>query len=300
MSTESTERLKLDDELRGVLASIAANPKAKLFRHDRDVARAVLRGESIVRRPTESGLLAAERELLRVHRASLALLLRHAALRALDEAKGPDSKFLIDFPVWDRERILREVRGLRATGATHLSDAGFTQPASLDEALALAKSALMLEDHLSPLICITGVLTLRGRPDLAKSALLRARRARPGDPGDHYMLDNLGFAEAEVENNGEAMKYFLAAAQSEPFRAVYWARAFIESIVVGDSSVALRSSAVLDDLPEPTLYPLDWVRRDFELWDPHPSQREVAKTTARSLEKRLAGPSRSLVESLLE
>lgn len=80
------EDWNVDPELEQLLREVAADPRATLLRIARPQAIRSVYESSIVARESATGLLAAERQLLRVHREELARLLRRACVMLIFES----------------------------------------------------------------------------------------------------------------------------------------------------------------------------------------------------------------------
>lgn len=297
----TNELRQLDGNLRDILESIARHPKARLFRRDRDITAAAQRGEPIVRRPTEPRLIAAERELLRVHRASVALLLRQVSGACL-KAASVDT-VTVYFPSATTTRSQWQKSRLR-TGdsfSNTIPESLFAPDSfSAQQTRSLAGLALQFEDHAHAWSHLGCSFLVEDRPSRAQSISNQVLERSWAAPDEHFLRQHLACSYSELGDYASAAHHYVRAAELLPSSTRTWCRALGHSLLASDKSTALRCDQQLRARPSPDLdAAVSVVGRELGKGASHPALKE-AKATLRAIEDTLGTNSRSLLDVLFK
>ena len=251
----TTAPLHVNPEIAELFDEIRRDPDSSLFRFEHRRRRGLGEERDVMVRPSATGLSAAERELLVVHREEAAWLLREAFLLRIAEDPG----VAIDYGGVGGARDANEFR--RSVGnhrAALQADAASIPEGDVLEAceradhgswpslLELTLSSLRLVDTDHGRIYCAIALERNQEPLAARRLLwaLLSRGHRPQLRG--YVWQNLGFLHDRIGEDRESLRAFQRATREEGVRAEVWVNLLIKAIRIEDLSTALHSSKVID------------------------------------------------------
>lgn len=259
-----SSQARIDPRVEEILREIASDPRSSLLRVPRPRVARELFATPARASATSAGLSAAERELLRVHRAEVASLLKEACKRRLaGEARSRD--FLSRRLGTDREveiieqaELVARARALRSADLSlahdpldDLDPLGLLERAITDRAgqapsiTQLALASLRLEPEDSTRICLGLDLVFSSQPSTGLEVLARVLDGCTSPLVRSIALANTAFAAYRLGDLSRSLELHARSVSSaEPASASVWWW-LLMALRLQDSAAAERAAALL-------------------------------------------------------
>jgi len=254
----SESALQLDPAVEEILRDIASDPDACLLRVPRPRALSALSRGETVELGGVTGLTTAERELVRVHRAEVAYLLRVLCARSLLEAPDSESYVVSASPPdsvptaeeWRQsaQSTIEAAALIKETAGSDLLLRYVTSPdASAGSVSELALASIRLQPTPQARIYVALDRMLHGEPWTGIRVLEGVLARGVSDVLASQVWENLGFARYEQRRLPEALLAFDRAVALDPLRPTPLLNSLAVALQLGNERVVFDRAGRLEE-----------------------------------------------------